>query len=152
VNGNAAVGIVIRNGRFAPSAEDGFVAIEEAGEVVGAGGRAIEIANTMPAETLKDHLAAIPAIAIRFPVFNDGRGFSLARQLRRLGYKGTLRARGHVLADQYPLALRCGFDEVEISEAQAARQPEAQWFEARQRVERNYQDLLKSRGPQTRQK
>ena len=41
---------------------------------------------------------------------------------------GRLRARGHVLADQYAMARRAGFDEVEIDAALAARQPEAQWL------------------------
>jgi len=137
------MGIVIRDGRFSASVDDAFVSIETAEEAAGIGNRAIEVANTLAAEALQQHLDAIPAIAIRFPAFNDGRGFSLARQLRRLGYKGTLRARGHVLADQYPMALRCGFDEVEISKAQAARQPESQWVDAHQRIRHNYQDKLK---------
>ena len=137
------LGIVVRDGRFAPAADEAFVAIENAEEAAGIGNRSIEVANTIAAEALGPHLASIPAIAIRFPAFNDGRGFSLARQLRRLGFKGTLRARGHVLADQYPMALRCGFDEVEITEAQAARQPENQWVDAYQRIRHNYQDRLK---------
>ncbi|MGE0231631.1 MAG: DUF934 domain-containing protein [Flavobacteriaceae bacterium] len=136
-------GIVIRDGRFAPAADDAFVAIEAAEEAASIGNRAIEVANTFSADALKAHMDMIPAIAIRFPAFNDGRGFSLARQLRRLGYKGSLRARGHVLADQYPLALRCGFDEVEITRAQAERQPESQWVDAYQRIRHNYQDRLK---------
>ena len=48
-------------------------------------------------------------IAIEFPKFRDGRGFTLARTLRQRGYKGDLRAIGHFLPDQF-LALRgCGF-------------------------------------------
>ncbi|MEP0247052.1 MAG: DUF934 domain-containing protein, partial [Roseobacter sp.] len=57
----------------------------------------------------------------------DGRGFTIARALRLRGYTGRLRARGHVLADQYAMARRCGFDEVEIDSALAERQPESQW-------------------------
>jgi len=50
-------------------------------------------------------------IAIAFPKFTDGRGYSIARLLReRLGYAGELRATGDVLADQIPLLWRCGFD------------------------------------------
>ena len=44
-----------------------------------------------------------------------------------MGYKGRLRARGHVIADQYAMARRAGFDEIEIPEDLAARQPEDQW-------------------------
>ena len=64
---------------------------------------------------------------ITFPAFSDGRGFTLARRLRVMGYSGRLRAQGHVIADQYAMARRCGFDEVEISADLAARQPEDQW-------------------------
>ena len=85
-------------------------------------------------------------IAVRFPSSADGRGNSIARRLRLLGYRGRLRATGHVLADQYPLALRCGFDEVEISDELAARMPEEQWAEAMGRVALNYQDRVMGAG------
>jgi uncharacterized protein (DUF934 family) len=67
-------------------------------------------------------------IRIHFPSFADGRGFTLARQLRQMGYTGRLRAYGHVLADQYAMARRSGFDEVAIDDDLAARQPEDQWL------------------------
>ena len=41
----------------------------------------------------------IALIAVDFPVFRDGRGFSIARLLReRYGYKGEIRAIGDALA------------------------------------------------------
>ena len=52
---------------------------------------------------------------------------TLARRLRQMGYQGRLRARGHVIADQYAMARRSGFDEVEIDADLAARQPADQW-------------------------
>ncbi|MHA3914645.1 phosphoadenylyl-sulfate reductase [Halovulum sp. GXIMD14793] len=67
-------------------------------------------------------------IVIPFASSDDGRGFSLARQLRQLGYWRRLRASGHILVDQFRAAMRIGFDEVEISAEQAARNPEAQWL------------------------
>jgi uncharacterized protein (DUF934 family) len=73
-------------------------------------------------------LAGIEAIRIAFPKFSDGRGFTLARRLRDAGFSGRLRAKGHVIADQYAMARRSGFDEVEIDADLAARQPEAQWL------------------------
>jgi uncharacterized protein (DUF934 family) len=72
--------------------------------------------------------AAPPLVRIAFPSFADGRGFTLARVLRMHGYAGRLRAHGHVIADQYAMARRAGFDEVEIPDDLAARQPEAQWL------------------------
>lgn len=71
---------------------------------------------------------ALQLIRVDFPAFSDGRGFTIARQLRLRGYTGRLRARGHVIADQYAMARRAGFDEVEIDDALAARQPEADWL------------------------
>ncbi|MDT8328151.1 MAG: DUF934 domain-containing protein [Roseovarius sp.] len=84
-------------------------------------------ADTNPAE-LGDRLDGVTMIRVDFPGSADGRGFSIARQLRLMGYGGRLRARGHVIADQYAMARRSGFDEVEISEALAKRQPEDQWM------------------------
>ena len=77
---------------------------------------------------LADQFPDIPAIRIAFPSFADGRGFTLAAILRRMGYAGRLRAAGHVIADQYAMARRSGFDEVEIDADLARRQPEAQWL------------------------
>jgi uncharacterized protein (DUF934 family) len=62
-----------------------------------------------------------------FSAFSDGRAFTVARRLRVLGYKGHLRAVGPVIADQYPMARRVGFDDVEIPDDLAARQPQGQW-------------------------
>lgn len=54
---------------------------------------------------------AIPVIAIEFPKFTDGRGYSAAHLLRaRLGFRGELRAIGDVLPDQLFYMYRVGFD------------------------------------------
>lgn len=95
--------------------------------------------NDLDAEAFAPYLDRLALIAIRFPSATDGRGFSLARQLRRLGYKGVLRASGPLFPDQFPQALACGFDEVEIPDANAARQPVAQWLAALNRVTLSYQ-------------
>ena len=73
-------------------------------------------------------LSTVRLIRVDYPSFADGRGFSIARALRRAGYTGRLRAAGHVLADQYAMARRAGFDEVEIDATLAARQPEEHWI------------------------
>lgn len=88
--------------------------------------RALHLASdTRPEEvTLYEGLELI---RIDFPSFADGRGFTIAKALRLRGFKGRLRAHGHVIADQYAMARRAGFDEVEVSDEIAARQPEAQW-------------------------
>ncbi len=66
----------------------------------------------------EDDLEAVPAlvasakiVAIDFPVFSDGRGFSIARLVReKFGYKGELLAYGHFMQDQLHYLKRCGFD------------------------------------------
>ena len=56
-------------------------------------------------------IGSIPLIAVRFPKFSDGRGYSTGRLLReRYKFKGELRAIGDVLRDQLSLMERCGFD------------------------------------------
>ena len=61
-----------------------------------------------------------------------------------LGYRGTLRANGPVIADQYAMTRRVGFDEVEIPDALAARQPEAQWQFRADWQAHDYQARLKA--------
>ncbi len=59
------------------------------------------------------HLEVIPLVAINFPTFMDGRGFSYARELRERGYQGELRATGEFIRDQLTYLARCGFDAFE---------------------------------------
>jgi uncharacterized protein (DUF934 family) len=69
---------------------------------------------------LASHLATLTDVAIVFPVFTDGRGYSQATLLRkRLGYTGRLRAVGDVLVDQVNYMARAGFDEIELREDQS---------------------------------
>ena len=88
---------------------------------------ALDLPNNTDPASLAGRLERLTMIRVDFPSAADGRGFSIARQLRLMGYGGRLRARGHVIADQYAMARRSGFDEVEISDTLAARQPEDQW-------------------------
>lgn len=63
-----------------------------------------------PAELVPD-FDKIALIGVDFPVFRDGRGYSIARLLReRHGWRGELRAIGDVLRDQLSYMARCGFD------------------------------------------
>jgi uncharacterized protein (DUF934 family) len=87
----------------------------------------VDLANTDDPLMLRDHLAGLTLIRIAFPAFNDGRAFTIARRLREMGYTGRLRALGPVIADQYTMARRTGFDEVEIPDDLALRQPAEQW-------------------------
>jgi len=61
--------------------------------------------------SIADDLDRLSLIAVHFPKFTDGRGYSIGRLLRqRYGYRGPLRAVGDVLRDQLFYMLRCGFD------------------------------------------
>ncbi|MBI1868302.1 MAG: DUF934 domain-containing protein [Methylocystis sp.] len=85
------------------------------------------VPNTTDPAALVGALPRLSLIAIAFPAFADGRGFSLARLLRRAGFTGELRASGRIVADQYLHAVGCGFDRIEIPDDLAERQGEAQW-------------------------
>ncbi|WP_350133547.1 DUF934 domain-containing protein [Nitrosomonas sp.] len=62
-------------------------------------------------EELKGDIEKFSVIAVDFPKFSDGRGYSIAFNLRaRLGYSGELRAIGDVLRDQLFYLQRVGFD------------------------------------------
>lgn len=88
-------------------------------------------------------LDGVALVRVEFPSFADGRGFTLARQLRLKGYEGRLRAFGHVIADQYAMARRSGFDEVELTDDLAARQPEEQWLARANWKAHSYQARLR---------
>ncbi|NOR60908.1 MAG: phosphoadenylyl-sulfate reductase [Rhodobacteraceae bacterium] len=104
---------------------------------------AVDLEGGFIVKNLLPWIAQIDLIRVDFPVFSDGRGFSLARQLRLLGFVGRLRAKGHILADQYAMARRSGFDEVEIDAALARRQPEPIWQARANWQARDYQNRLR---------
>ena len=116
-----------------------FVALGEAANDT----PAIHLSSDTDPSALPGALASVEAIRINFPSFADGRGFTLARQLRLMGFAGRLRAQGHVLADQYAMARRAGFDEIEIDDALAARQPEADWLARANWKAHDYQSRLR---------
>jgi len=63
------------------------------------------------AEDLQNDVAKFSVIAVDFPKFGEGRGYSIAYHLRnRLAYRGELRAIGDVLRDQLFYMQRLGFD------------------------------------------
>ncbi|MDF0604468.1 DUF934 domain-containing protein [Neisseriaceae bacterium TC5R-5] len=63
-----------------------------------------------PAQLLVD-LSTLPLVAIDFPSFTDGRGYSHARLLReRYDYRGELRAIGDVWQDLLYSLAQVGFD------------------------------------------
>jgi uncharacterized protein (DUF934 family) len=63
-------------------------------------------------------LGHLALVALQFPKFRDGRAYSQARLLRETyGFRGTLRATGDVLRDQFHFLIRAGFDSFEVKKA-----------------------------------
>lgn len=92
-----------------------------------AGQRGVDVPPDTDPAVLAPFLGQIAALRIGFPAMGDGRGFSLARALRGMGYAGRLRAAGPLIPDQMDALLRVGFDEVELPDALAARHPATAW-------------------------
>jgi uncharacterized protein (DUF934 family) len=68
-------------------------------------------------ETIAEELDDFTLIAVHFPKFTDGRGYSTARLLReRYSYRGELRAFGDIGQDQIFFLSRVGFDSFAVKE------------------------------------
>lgn len=77
--------------------------------------------NDVDVQALIPNFGQIACIALQFPAFADGRAYSQARLLRRLGYRGRLRASGKAVVLDQALEIRAaGFDEAELREDQSA--------------------------------
>jgi uncharacterized protein (DUF934 family) len=75
-------------------------------------------ANEGP-EALAGDVQRFPLIAVNFPKFGDGRGYSIARLLReRYGYKGELRAVGQITRDQLFYLEHVGFNAYVLREGE----------------------------------
>jgi len=103
-------------------------------------GERLRLSNDIDLTTIALRLNTVKVISIDFPSFADGRGFSIARELRKkYGYGGLLIADGPLIPDQYVYALQCGFDAVKVDEATYNRQSESDWFEAMDTFRLTYQ-------------
>ncbi len=84
---------------------------------------AVWLESDQPAEMLKDVADEVAFLAVNFPKFADGRGYSYARLIReRFNYTGELRAIGDVLLDQLHFMARCGFDSFAVREDRDAEE------------------------------
>lgn len=136
--------IVTDTGFAADDWTKGFVAefdTETANDI-----QSIDLPSSADPAALSNLIGAADMIRVDFPSAADGRGFTIARQLRLMGFTGRLRAKGHVIADQYAMARRSGFDEIEISDELAARQPEDQWLFRADWKANDYQSRLRAKG------
>lgn len=82
-------------------------------------GEVLRLEPTDDPAAVADRLASAARVEVSFPKFGDGRGFSTARLLReRYGYKGELRAVGHVVRDHLYYMEQCGFDAFLLQEGE----------------------------------
>ena len=116
--------VIVNDQGFQPAAAVSAVTLAD----IAAHQGTLDLAQTDDPALVLPYLGALKLIRIAFPAFNDGRAFTIARRLRMAGFTGHLRAVGPVIADQYAMARRVGFDDVEIPDDLAARQPQAQWL------------------------
>ena len=85
---------------------------------------------------LLDHLDNIDLVAINFPGFMDGRGFTYARELRERGFSGEIRAVGHFIRDQLTYLTRVGVNafepagDLDLDEAVASLADFSEFYQA----------------------
>lgn len=132
--------VLVTDHGFAPAIPVDAVTLAEIDRHQGA----LDLAHTDDPALVQPHLADLTLIRVAFPAFSDGRAFTIARRLRLMGYRGELRALGPVIADQYPMARRVGFDSVEIPDDLARRQPEDQWLFRANWQAHDYQSRLRA--------
>ena len=95
----------------------------------------VKLANTDKPEDLKPYLSKVALVQLPFPAFNDGRSYSIGRELRLDGYRGELRAEGNVLPDQLQMMRQVGFDSFLVSD----RFPLEVWQKAAHQMSLAYQ-------------
>ena len=82
-------------------------------------GTVLRLEPTDDPAAVVDQLADVARVEVNFPKFGDGRGFSIGRLLReRYGYKGELRAVGHITRDHLFFMESVGFDAFELREGE----------------------------------
>lgn len=132
--------IIVTDTGFTPAPAREIVPLAE----LGPDHTAVDLSNTDDPQALQGRLHQLTLIRVAFPAFNDGRAFTIARRLRMMGFDGQLLALGPVIADQYAMIRRVGFDGAEIPDEIAARQPQQQWqFRADWRAH-DYQSRLRA--------
>ncbi len=75
------------------------------------GRHSVWLASDANISDITHYTTNLKIIAVDFPAFADGRGFSIARILReQYDFSGEIRAIGHFMEDQVYYLSRCGFD------------------------------------------
>ena len=133
--------VIVTDAGFVPAPERQIVPLAELTPET----TALDLSHTDDPSVLEGALDRLTLIRVAFPAFNDGRAFTVGRKLRMMGYTGQLLALGPVIADQYAMLRRVGFDGAEIPDEIAARQPVEQWqFRAADWQAHHYQARLRA--------
>ena len=74
--------------------------------------RVLVVVSDSRVEDFADESGSFDRIVVTSSDFNDGRIFSIGRQLRLLGFTGRLTVVGDILPDQFSALKSCGFDDV----------------------------------------
>ena len=84
-------------------------------------------------------LENVARVEVNFPKFGDGRGYSIARLLReRYGYRGELRAVGHITRDLLLFLESCGFDAFELRDGEDPHEALASFEDFSHSYQRGY--------------
>ena len=79
----------------------------------------IRLEPTDDPASVAGRLAGATRVEVNFPKFGDGRGYSIGRLLReRYGWKGELRAVGHITRDHLFFLESVGFNAFELREGE----------------------------------
>ncbi len=104
----------------------------------------VRLESNQEAAALAFDLPRIAVVALAFPGFRDGRGYTSARLLReRYGFKGEVRAVGDVLREQALFMVRCGIDAFEPADGSTPDD----WATAAGRFRHVYQRAADGRAP-----
>jgi uncharacterized protein (DUF934 family) len=95
----------------------------------------VSLANNDDADELAHFLPHLALVILPFPAFADGRSYSLAAQIRNLGFRGELRATGDILPDQLQYMTQVGFSSYDVTD----RFPLQVWQAASKQMSLAYQ-------------
>ena len=115
------MGHLIRNGQIVEADAGELVSLEsflDAPDLKNPGWTGVWLDAGEEVAPLAEYLEELPVIALNFPAFSDGRAYSSANILRRMGFEGEIRAIGDVRIDQLEQMVRCGFDAFNLAEGQ----------------------------------
>lgn len=91
--------------------------LENQNELTGRDNVGVWLDSDDEAESVLSLIDRLAVIGVNFPVFTDGRGFSIGRTIReRYKFAGELRAIGNFMQDQLFYLKRCGFDTFSVSD------------------------------------